>query len=601
MDNSIVPAHLAVKAMRDNGYKNAAYAIAELIDNSIQHGATKVELLCAEIDVQINLRNVARVHQIGILDNGTGMTSEVLRMALQFGNGTHLEASNQKGIGKFGMGLPSSSISQAKKVEVWTWQNGIESAVYSYLDIDAIIDQTLKEVPVPVNKAIPDLWKTVGKAFGNSGTLVVWSNIDRCIWKTANAIIDNSEFLIGRMYRKFIQDEKVEVKMVSFKESNPSAYTRVHIAKANDPIYLMENTSTPEPYDTKAMFNKWGDDQFEVVFDITYKGEKHQVFLRFSIAKEEARKGHNPGAKPHGKHAGKNIGVSVVRAERELDLDQAWVIQYDTTERWWGVEIEFPPALDEVFGVTNNKQFANNFTELGKIDLEELISGGKTFTQLREELEEEGDPKAFLIEIAQKINSQLSALRRVIKTQKQSEDRQSKTRHNTSTTSAEKIATEATKERIEQGHTGTSDEQEKNSEEEKKAEITKTLENEGVTNAAEVVDWLFKNNLKYSFVDAEFESSAFFSVKSKGGKIIISLNTSHPAYHKLVEVLDETTEGSTQEELEGRLKNASEGLKLLLMAWARYEDEQPDGKLKTSAQESRQDWGRIARQFLQED
>lgn len=135
----------------------------------------------------------------------------------------------------------------------------------------------------------------------------------------------------------------------------------------------------------------------------------------------------------------------------------------------------------------------------------------------------------------------------------------------------------------------------------KKAEITKTLENEGVTNVAEVVDWLFKNNLKYSFVDAEFESSAFFSVKSKGGKIIISLNTSHPAYHKLVEVLDETTEGSTQEELEGRLKNASEGLKLLLMAWARYEDEQPDGKLKTSAQESRQDWGRIARQFLQED
>lgn len=600
MDNSIVPAHLAVKAMRDNGYKNAAYAIAELIDNSIQHGATKVELLCAEIDVQINMRNVTRVNQIGILDNGNGMPSEVLRMALQFGNGTHLEASNQKGIGKFGMGLPSSSISQAKKVEVWTWQNGIENAVYSYLDIDAIIAQTLREVPVPVKKVIPDLWKTAGKAFGNSGTLVVWSNIDRCIWKTANAIIDNSEFLIGRMYRKFIQDDKVEVKMVSFKESNPSAYTRVQNAKANDPIYLMENTSTPEPFEKKAMFNKWGDDQFEIKFDITYKGEQHQVVLRFSIAKEEAREGHNPGAKPHGKHAGKNIGVSVVRAERELDLDQAWVVQYDPRERWWGVEIEFPPALDEIFGVTNNKQFANNFSELGKIDLEELTTGGKTITQVRTELEEEGDPKAFLIEIAQKINSQLSAIREVIRTQKLNGDRQSKTRH-TSTTSAEQIATEATKERIEQGHTGTSDEQEKKSEAENKAEITKTLENEGVTNAAEVVDWLFKNNLKYSFVDAEFESSAFFSVKSKGGKIIISLNTSHPAYHKLVEVLDETTEDSTQEELGVRLKNASEGLKLLLMAWARYEDEQPDGKLKTSVQESRQDWGRIARQFLQED
>ena len=601
MDNSIVPAHLAVKAMRDNGYKNAAYAIAELIDNSIQHGATKVELLCAEIDVQFNLRNVTRVNQIAVLDNGKGMEKEVLRMALQFGNGTHLEAANQKGIGKFGMGLPSSSISQAKKVEVWTWQNGIESALYSFLDIDKIIGQEMKDVPEPIIKEIPEMWRIAGKAFGPSGTIVVWSNIDRCIWKTAQAIITNSEFLIGRMYRKFIENGKVDIKMVSFKESNPANLTKVQNAKPNDPIYLMANTSCDAPFSDKPMFDKWGDDNYELKFDITYKGQKHEVFLRFTIAKIEAREGYNAGSKPHGKHAGKNIGVSVVRAERELDLDQAWVIQYDPRERWWGVEIEFPPALDEIFGVTNNKQFANNFSELGKIDLEELATGGKTITQLREELEEEGDPKAFLIEIAQKINSQLSLIRDVIRLQKQNEERSGKNRHIDLKNSAEQIATDATKERVEQGHTGTSDEQEKKSETEKKAEITKSLENEGITNAAEVVDWLFKNNLKYSFIDAEIESTAFFSVKSKGGKILISLNTSHPAYHKLVEVLDETTEGVAQDELERRLTNASEGLKLLLMAWARYEDEQPDGKLKTNAQEARQDWGRIARQFLQED
>ena len=284
-----------------------------------------------------------------------------------------------------------------------------------------------------------------------------------------------------------------------------------------------------------------------------------------------------------------------------MDLDQAWVIQYDPRERWWGVEVEFPPALDEIFGVTNNKQFANNFSELGKIDLNELATGDKTITQLRDELKEEGDPKAFLIEIAQKINSQLSSIRKVIEVQKQNDERSTKSRHGSAVSSAEQIATEATKDRIEEGHTGTSDAQENKSEAEKKAEITKSLENEGVTNAAEVVAWLFKNNLKYSFVDADIESTAFFSVKSKGGKILISLNTSHPAYHKLVEVLDESTEGASQEDLQRRLSNASEGLKLLLMAWARYEDEQPDGKLKTSAQESRQDWGRIARQFLQED
>ena len=49
----IVPTRLVVEAMRDNGYKNAAYAIAELIDNAIQAGATLVELLCGEQQVQL--------------------------------------------------------------------------------------------------------------------------------------------------------------------------------------------------------------------------------------------------------------------------------------------------------------------------------------------------------------------------------------------------------------------------------------------------------------------------------------------------------------------------------------------------------------------
>ncbi|TAD86085.1 MAG: ATP-binding protein, partial [Bacteroidetes bacterium] len=62
-----------------------------------------------------------------------------------------------------------------------------------------------------------------------------------------------------------------------------------------------------------------------------------------------------------------------------------------------------------------------------------------------------------------------------------------------------------------------------------------------------------------------------------------------------------TTEGATQEDLGLRLKNASDGLKLLLMAWARYEDEQPDGNPKQKIKDTREDWGRIARQFLQED
>lgn len=42
--------------MRDNGYKNAAYAIAELMDNSIQAKANRVELLCGEKKQQVGSR-----------------------------------------------------------------------------------------------------------------------------------------------------------------------------------------------------------------------------------------------------------------------------------------------------------------------------------------------------------------------------------------------------------------------------------------------------------------------------------------------------------------------------------------------------------------
>jgi hypothetical protein len=183
MSIDIVPAHLAVQAMRDNGYKNAAYAIAELMDNSIQAGATVVELLCSE---QVNLvaqRRRSSIHQIAVLDNGSGMDAEVLKLALQFGNGTHLTPDKQDGMGRFGMGLPSASISQCTRVEVWSWQHGIESALYTYIDLDKIRSQEQRAIPEPMPRRVPDVWQQASSGFGTSGTLVVWSNLDRIMPK----------------------------------------------------------------------------------------------------------------------------------------------------------------------------------------------------------------------------------------------------------------------------------------------------------------------------------------------------------------------------------------------------------------------------------
>jgi len=602
--HDIVPAHLAVQAMRDNGYKNAAYAIAELMDNAIQAGASQVELLCGERKQQVDQRKRSRVEEIAVLDNGRGMDANVLRLALQFGNGTYLDEDKHTGIGRFGMGLPSSSISQCQRVDVWSWQNGIENTLHSYLDLEEIKSRQMTAVPEPIPKPIPMTWTKIGHNFGGSGTLVVWSKIDRSIWRTGKAIINNSELIIGRMYRKFINSGQVKIRMIAFDlDALPSIILEKN-ALPNDPGYLMEKTSCPPPFDNQAMFQPWeGDTSYEATFSINFKETKHDVKIRFSYAKEEARQaepGKNPGSLPHGQHASKNVGVSVVRAGRELELDQNLVNNYDPTERWWGIEVEFPPSLDDLFGVTNNKQSARNFGEILQLDIESLLEEGKTVAQLKEELSIEEDPKLPMIELVQKIRSQLNIIRGLLKAQTKG-TRTSEKRYEPY--KIEKVATTLTRERKSQGYKGKSDEDEQLPKAERKQVIKQTLKEEGVTEtkaellAATTVD----DGLKYTFLEGPLDIPAFFSVKPRGGVIIITLNTNHPAYKNLVEILGKDVDKADIDTLRSRLVNSLDGLKLLLMAWARYEDEQPDGQRKNYAQDTRIDWGRIARRFLENE
>ena len=44
MENRFLSGSTVIESLRDNGYKNSAYALAELIDNSLQAEATRVEL-----------------------------------------------------------------------------------------------------------------------------------------------------------------------------------------------------------------------------------------------------------------------------------------------------------------------------------------------------------------------------------------------------------------------------------------------------------------------------------------------------------------------------------------------------------------------------
>ncbi len=600
----IVPTHLAVQAMRDNGYKNAAYAIAELMDNAIQAGATLVELICAEKTSLVEQRSRTRVEKIAVLDNGCGMDADVLRMAMQFGNGTRLDSGQQTGIGRFGMGLPASSVSQCTRVDVWTWQEGVDSALHTYLDLEEIKQRRQSSVPRPTPQAVPDLWRQVGGEWGASGTLVVWSNLDKCIWRTSNAIIENSEFLIGRMYRRFLDSRQVRIQLSWFNADSPRhQFSRT--AQPNDPGYLMAETSCPEPFHKTPMFLPWEGEDYERTFEVPFRSGKYPVRVAFSIAKSEARRGRNgkdAGGEDWGKHAKGNVGVSVVRAGRELEMDQGLVSTYDTRERWWGVEIEFPPALDDLFGVSNNKQSARNFADIAKIDFDVLLKGRRTLGQIQDEYADNDDVRGPLLEIVNAIRNSLAKLRLDIKDQAVGGRNQPP--DEAAEGGPEADAAIKTRQSREEGFVGKSDRDENLPSDVKREQIEKTLRDVGLPDSFvdPLATRMVSNNVKYQFVHANLESAAFFSVKTRGtGSIIIVLNTGHPAYEKLIEVLEESVAGASPEALRARLNNARDGLKTLMIAWARYEDLQPEGPRLQGAQNARDDWGRVARDFFSDE
>ena len=62
-----------------------------------------------------------------MIDNGHGMSADTLVQALRFGGRQQSQSVQQ--IGKYGMGLPTASVSQCKRLDVWTWDNRYRSVL----------------------------------------------------------------------------------------------------------------------------------------------------------------------------------------------------------------------------------------------------------------------------------------------------------------------------------------------------------------------------------------------------------------------------------------------------------------------------------------
>ena len=148
----------STNSLRATGFRSTHYAIAELIDNSIQSALEDKKNKKCDIEV-IAIDKDQKLSKILVIDNAGGMSPEILRLSLGVGRGRATEDKKENRIGlgktsKFGLGLKQSSLSQCKRLEVYTWQ---DNEVYmSYLDIAEMESGELKIVPEPIKKNIPE-------------------------------------------------------------------------------------------------------------------------------------------------------------------------------------------------------------------------------------------------------------------------------------------------------------------------------------------------------------------------------------------------------------------------------------------------------------
>lgn len=595
-DRSLFMPEMTVQAMRDSRYRHAANAVAELIDNSIDARANCVDVLIREEWSRVNSRNRWQVAELAVFDNGHGMSAQTLEQALRFGG--RLESDAVHAIGKYGMGLPTASVSQCKRVDVWSWQNGIDTAAHSYIDVDAVSDGSLPEVPSANTEAPPQFWRDMvspNTLDERRGTLVVWSNLDR-ITARSETIFRKLEQEIGRIYRHFINDGEVKIRMAAHRNGEFKPYIDKPV-RPNDPLYLMRDSATPEPWDAEPMFMPYTDKTYEALIN----GRSERVEVNYSIAKPEilGQQGDQPGSRIYGKHARQNMGVSVVREGREILLLDVFIDRSAggnaaVMNRWWGCEVKFGSGCDDLFGVDHNKQMASHFSSIAKEVSDDEISEDY---DVREYLEEDTALYNIVVDIRNTTRSMMRELGKMFSQRPRPSPSDGNTPESIQE-EAESVAGGVVKDLVETDvipQTSTDRDHDELDTATREEQLTGHFVEEGIPehDAEERAVKIVNQDKWFEFVPTRLDGFQVYSVTSRGGVLLVNLNINHPIY-EFLNIIER------QADTEGNevARKAAVSIETMLLAWAKMEDGMEDETTRMNFQDTCQRWGRMMADML---
>ena len=181
-----------IKSLRDIGY-NFEIAVADVIDNSITANAKQIKIY-AKSNPEISFC---------IIDDGFGMTEEELMEAMRLAGKDPSKERKEYDLGRFGLGLKTASFSQCKKLTVLSKKEKLIHAAQWDLNYLEEKNEWLLKIPnideLQYREYIDEL-----KEY-ESGTIVIWEDIDKCDTNSFTEIIDILRKHLSLVFHRYLE------------------------------------------------------------------------------------------------------------------------------------------------------------------------------------------------------------------------------------------------------------------------------------------------------------------------------------------------------------------------------------------------------------
>ncbi len=201
--NDVTPsASRLTTSLRDIGYDSAT-AVADLIDNSLSANARRIDIV---------IESAGPHSWILVADDGDGMSRSEVTEALRFGSRRDYSAVD---LGRFGLGLKTASLSQAKRVTVVSRRAPINRTISTRtLDLDHIQELDVWQVYEPEldREALAVARDFVAES---PGTVIVLEKLDRVFegidpaggWgaRRLDKLADDLDRYLGMVFHRFLE------------------------------------------------------------------------------------------------------------------------------------------------------------------------------------------------------------------------------------------------------------------------------------------------------------------------------------------------------------------------------------------------------------